>query len=218
MSTKKKSFITYLSWYNSIKDLSDSDLGKLWRLLFLYVDGENPKIENSTIKMAFSFIKDFLDRDKEKYDNICNRNKTNGLKGGRPKNPKEPKKPNGLSGNPNKPKKPDNDNDNDNVNDNVKDKNTKKKTSPPDYDEFEKYAIQKSEENNINLDLQKLKLKYEAWKVAGWVSGKGTRIKNWKSTLLNTLKYLEKEKSSGKKEKEYTPFSMGAIDYKNSKF
>ncbi len=68
-------------------------------------------------KMAFSFIKAQMDRDKEKYESICNRNKENGQKGGRPvktdSNPSEPKKPTGLIENPSEPKKPDTDNDND---------------------------------------------------------------------------------------------------------
>lgn len=73
--------------------------------------------------------------------------------------------------------------------------------SPPSLEEFKNYAIEKSQEKNLNLDLTKAELKYEAWKVANWTTGKGTKIKNWRSTLLNTLVYLQKEKSSEKKEK-----------------
>ena len=45
-----------------------------------------------------------------------------------------------------------------------------------------------------SLDESKLKSKYLAWKEAGWKTGKDKKIKNWKSTLLNTLVYLRKEK------------------------
>lgn len=63
---------------------------------------------------AFEPIKDDLDAAREKYDEICERNKRNGQNGGRPRkeaDEEKPKKPSGFSGNPTKPKKPDNDND-----------------------------------------------------------------------------------------------------------
>lgn len=72
----------------------------------------------------------------------------------------------------------------------------------PDFSEFENYALDKAAEFQIEIDPAKLKAKYEAWKEGGWRTGKGNRIKNWKTTLLNTLNYLTKEKSSAKKEKE----------------
>ncbi len=77
-----------------------------------------------------------------------------------------------------------------------------KEKKPPTYDEFEIFAIEKAKEHGIDLDLQMLKLKYDAWKTAGWVTGnsKSHKIKNWKSTLLNTLKFLGKEKNFVKKE------------------
>ncbi|KKK67815.1 hypothetical protein LCGC14_2950320, partial [marine sediment metagenome] len=53
--------------------------------------------------IAFNFIKLQLDRSNEHYEGICERNRINGAKGGRPPKPKEPS---GLSGNPVEPKKP----------------------------------------------------------------------------------------------------------------
>ena len=54
-----------------------------------------------------------------------------------------------------------------------------------------------------------LDLKYQAWKENGWKNGNGKKIKNWKTTLLNTLPYL-KEKSSAKKESDN--FSISKIE------
>jgi len=87
------------------------------------------------------------------------------------------------------------------VNENLKrwiDQETKKPNKEiPSYQEFLDYALEKKPD----VSKEKLRLKYESWKVSGWQTGKGTKIKNWKSTLLNTLPYLQKEKSSAKKEK-----------------
>ena len=46
-------------------------------------------------------------------------------------------------------------------------------------------------------------MKYEAWKVAGWKNGNGDPIRNWKSSLLNTLKYIQ-ETENGKPTKPET--------------
>ena len=71
-----------------------------------------------------------------------------------------------------------------------KNKNEKKvsKEEIPDFETFKIYALEKQP----NTDLHNLKLKYEAWLEAGWKTGKGQKILKWKSTLLNTLQYLQK--------------------------
>jgi hypothetical protein len=71
------------------------------------------------------------------------------------------------------------------------DKQTNKQTSNlktiPSLQEFKIYALEKKPK----VCLKDLELKFEAWKVAGWKSGKpSTPIKNWKATLLNTLPYI----------------------------
>lgn len=76
-----------------------------------------------------------------------------------------------------------------------KEKNNKPPIPP--FQEFQEYAIKKASETNIKIDPTKLKLKYEAWKEAGWETGKGNKIKNWKTTLLNTLSFLQPEQKNG---------------------
>lgn len=68
--------------------------------------------------------------------------------------------------------------------------------APPNFQEFKDYALEKLPD----VDLENLKLKYQSWIENGWKTGKNQSLKNWKSTLLNTLPYLKKEKSSAKKE------------------
>ena len=110
----KKSFILYCDQMQIFEALTDDQAGKLIKHIFLYSKKQAYKHDDPFINMAFLGIKASLDRDLEKYENICIRNKNNGEKGGRP--PK-PKKPSGLLGNPKKPKKADSDSDSDNDSD-----------------------------------------------------------------------------------------------------
>jgi len=72
----------------------------------------------------------------------------------------------------------------------------------PTYGDFEKYALEVEGRLDYEIDLDQLKLKYESWKENNWhTGGKNSRaIKNWKTTLLNTFKYIKKEKDSAQKE------------------
>jgi hypothetical protein len=57
----------------------------------------------------------------------------------------------------------------------------------PSFDVFKNYAI--SKKSNVNIEA--LNMKYQSWIESGWKCGKPERkIKNWKSTLLNTLPYI----------------------------
>jgi len=67
----------------------------------------------------------------------------------------------------------------------------------PEFEEFLKYALEK--EPFINE--KALKLKYDAWVVNGWKNGNGNPIKNWKSNLLNTIPYIQKNNQNVRTEK-----------------
>ena len=112
MSNKKKSFILHHDSLGILKKLDDEQAGKLFKAITNYsCNGEIPS-ELQTELLLFPFQSQF-DRDTESYEKVVNRNKSNGLKGGRPKNPEEPKEPSGLSGLQKKPKKADSDSDSD---------------------------------------------------------------------------------------------------------
>lgn len=71
------SFILYTSYYAFIEGLTDEQLGQLTRALFIYArDGEVTKLE-PVVRMAFSFIKDNIDRNADKYQKRCERNREN---------------------------------------------------------------------------------------------------------------------------------------------
>lgn len=117
----KKSFLLYCDQIGLFEQLPDAQAGKLIKLIFAYVNDQNPEIEDLLLKVAFEPIKLQLKRDLTTWNNIVERNRINGAKGGRPKNPKKAKKPSGIIGKPKEPKKAvnDNDTDSDTVNDNV---------------------------------------------------------------------------------------------------
>jgi len=98
-----KSFIVHKDSLSVLDDLTDEQCGQLFRAIKAYQLNE-PIDLPSIVKVAFSPFRSQFIRDNDKYQNIVERNKNNGAKGGRPKKPKEP---NGLSGNPEKPQKAD---------------------------------------------------------------------------------------------------------------
>ena len=114
---KKETFICYSSWSDVLKILDDTTRLEVYDSIFDYATNEEIPHELSPMaNIAFAFVRQDMDRNNAKYGGICERNKINGAKGGRPKNPNNPVGFLGYSENPN-----DNDNDNDNVNDNVND-------------------------------------------------------------------------------------------------
>lgn len=119
----KDGFLLYKSFWEPISRLTDKQLGRLFRAIFLYqIDGSTQV--DADIQMAFSFFKNQMDIDKGKYQKVVERNKLNGSKGGRPskrENPGETPKPQitqktqSVFWEPKKPKKADNENEYDNL-------------------------------------------------------------------------------------------------------
>ena len=120
----KNSFLIYLDYEEQFNLLTDEQIGQLMRAIIKYEKTKEEPQLDGMLKMAFSFIKTQLDRDREKYEKKCKKNKENGAKGGRPKNQKEEEKPNGFKENQSYPKKADNEEDNDKDNDNEDDKDS----------------------------------------------------------------------------------------------
>lgn len=69
------SFILYTSYYAIIEGLTDEQLGQLTRAIFLYArDGKTIKLE-PVVRMAFAFIKDNIERNQDKYQAKCEKNR-----------------------------------------------------------------------------------------------------------------------------------------------
>ncbi len=72
----KNSFILYHDYWNWFRLLTDEELGQLLRAIFCYEKERNlPEFLNEKTQFVFNMIKELLDRDREKYENICNRNR-----------------------------------------------------------------------------------------------------------------------------------------------
>lgn len=110
--SKRKSFLIYIDSLPVLDDLTDEQAGKLFKAISSYHKGEDLELDSLT-RIAFSPFKSQFIRDDEKYQKIVERNKNNGLKGGRPKTEVNPEKPSGLNGNPENPRKADSDSDSD---------------------------------------------------------------------------------------------------------
>lgn len=81
----KNSFLIYLDYEEQFNLLTDEQIGQLMRAIMKYEKTKEEPQLDGMLKMAFSFIKTQLDRDREKYEEKCERNRQNGTRGGRPK-------------------------------------------------------------------------------------------------------------------------------------
>lgn len=68
---------------------------------------------------------------------------------------------------------------------------TNKQILIPEFSEFLNYALEKEP----LLDEKFVKLKYESWIENGWKNGNGKELKNWKSNLLNTIPFIQKNQN-----------------------
>lgn len=128
----KDSFILYLEQQEIFEMLEDEEAGQLIKAIFKYEKtGQIPQLDKS-LKIAFIPIKSVLDRNKEKYEKVVERNKHNIEKRWKKENTKNTTGKNGKKENT---KNTDNDNEhdneheyeNDNDNDNEKDIDKKEK-------------------------------------------------------------------------------------------
>jgi hypothetical protein len=180
----KRSFILHLDSLEILHDLSSDEAGELLKAMYYYHLGDEYNL-SSHLRLLFIQFKNQFKRDENKYDETCERNRENGKKGGRPKKPKQSEETQETHSVILKPKKAYNDNDSDNKNDNVN-KNI------PEIEDFVAYALEQSP----NVDEDEVRLKYKSWLVNGWCTNKDNKlrpIKNWKSTLLNTLPYIKQK-------------------------
>lgn len=167
---KRDSMIFYRSFYESVSGLSPVIKAELYDAIFEYgLNFKEIEFTNEISKALFTLIKPQLDANIKRFEN-----------GKKPKI-KQSKSKTEAKDKQNKSKVEANNNVNVNNNDN----------NIPELNEFLDYAREKVS----NINLAAVTLKYESWIESGWctnVKGKEHKIKNWKSTLLNTLPFLPK--------------------------
>jgi len=173
MAKEKNGFVLYCDIIHTAEKLTDEQAGKLFKHILRYVNDQNPECDFVT-EIAFEPIKQTLKRDLVKYENKRAQNKANAEKRWNA---------NASERIPNDAK--------DAVRDRVRVRDIN--NTIPSCEEFIAYAVS----NVSDINTEEVRLKYESWFVNNWctnVKGKEKPIKNWKSTLLNTLPYLSRTK------------------------
>ena len=184
MAKDKKSFLLYTDQQGVFNQLPDEIAGKLIKHIFAYVNDENPLCEDLLLSIAFEPIKLQLKRDLRKYDEYIDKQKLNGLKGGRPKKATESQETQPFF---EEPKKTDNVNDNDTDND-TEIKKGAKRILPPTKDE----CIDLFKTNNYSISEAASFFHY--WDSMNWTRKGGMKIQKWKSAAQQWMAKLEPEK------------------------
>lgn len=108
MANGKKKIQIYADWWDSFKEMDNETAGKLIKLILGYVNDEHPERDlpkGDLLRILFIPYQKQLDAALEQWKSICERNSSNGSKGGRPKakeTEENPEKPSGLFENPKK--------------------------------------------------------------------------------------------------------------------
>lgn len=105
----RKSFIIHIDSLSVLDALTDEQAGALFRAIKTYQETGQCALEGMAMAI-FTPFKNQFERDAKKYSAICDRNKNNGLMGGRPKTQNNPV---GSTGGHWGPDKPDSKNKND---------------------------------------------------------------------------------------------------------
>jgi hypothetical protein len=99
---KKLNVMIYAETLDALCNLPNEDIGQIMKHIKDWNDGKDVVITNPFHKMAWDMILPDLERNKESYMNIVERNKQNSKNAGRPKKEIQ-NNPMDLSGNPNNP-------------------------------------------------------------------------------------------------------------------
>lgn len=125
-----------------------------------------------------NIVIEFLDEQMNEFINVSKKRAMAGAKGGKANAKQVLSKAKAKSSNKDKDKD--------------KEKIREDNINIPSFDNFKNYVLEK--EPNININA--LKIKYEAWKENNWKDGKDKKIQNWKSKILQTIQYIEKNVSN----------------------
>jgi hypothetical protein len=185
MAENKKSFVLYSDSQGLINQLPDDVAGRLLKHIYAYVNDENPTTDELLLNIAFEPIKMQLKRDLVKYEKKREQWSEAGKKSAEQRALIKSNESQRTLTNVDSVATVSTVNDNVNVNVNV----ISKDINIPTWDLFLAYG----KEKEPSVKISALKHKYDAWVVNGWKNGNDKPIKNWKSALLQTLAYIEKE-------------------------
>lgn len=83
MAENKKSFVLYCEILQNVKKLTDQQAGKLFKIILMYVNDENPVVDNLILDLVFEPIKQSLKRDLIRWERIQQIRAEAGRKGGK---------------------------------------------------------------------------------------------------------------------------------------
>ena len=212
----KKGVIMYYDLLEQLQDFSDESFGKIARAMIEYdKNGTLPNFEGE-LKIAFKFIKLSIDRNKEEYEQKCEKNRDNALKRWNA-NGCERIQTDAINADTDIDKDNDKDNDIDKDNDNNKNKEEKHK-----YGEYKNVLLKDSE-------LEKLKQDYPEYNTPNYeylikfldeyIEMKGYKakshylaIKKWVVDACNEELKRNPSKLQQQQSDEYEDVSIGYID------
>ena len=211
----RNSFILHQNYKEYFEDLTGDEAKELLLAIFDYEKTRiKPANLSTKVSCYFLVIKQQLDKQYQEYIDIVNKNRENGLKGGRPKtqkNPQKPKKPNGLFGNP-KNLDIDNDIDNDIVNDNdididndIKEKeiDKEKEAAQPQVPKAPHTKFQKPTKEDLTTFAQSKQLRTDLiddfmdyYESNGWKVGRSP-MRNWQAAYRRWVRTSLNNKNRG---------------------
>ena len=170
----KKSFKLFIDSLDVLDDLSDEQAGQLFKAIRKY-EANGEEVLSGLMKAIFTPFKNNSDRATLAYNAICEANKANGLKGGRPKREDNPI---GLNETEQKPKNPDKDKDKD------KDKRSKgcRLENLPIEQKNELYTFMKNHCLEAGVSLIEIDKFSDYWKALA--GAKGIKL-DWEATFRN---------------------------------
>lgn len=184
----RKSFIVYSEWIYNLALLTDEQSGVLFRALLAY-SNEMPLPEmDPATNMCFSFMRAQIDRDNEKYEQVCAKRSEAGKKSAEKRWGTQEDVTNVIFVKDEITNDNYNDNDNVDVNENVND-NKKKKEKPVKH-KYGQYGHVLLSDDELTKLKEEFPYNWEFWidKVDSYCESHGTSYKNYLATIRNWSK------------------------------
>lgn len=195
----KKGVIMFYDLLEQLEDFTDEQFGMITRAIIKY-DRDNvvPEFTDTSVKVAFKMIKPIIDKNKQEYENKCEKNRENVKKRWEKQDTNEY---DCIRMNTNYT-----DIDNDIDNDNNKKKNIKRtKTKsfvPPTLQDIIDYANSR----HSSVDAKKFYDYFTADEDINkhWIDSNGKKVKNWKQKFITWESHSPKEKNQNFTGRQYS--------------
>lgn len=210
MADGKSSFVLYTEYLRHIQKMSMEQRGELFTAILCYAADESVPELDAAADMAFSFIRERMDRDNAAYMDKVEKRREAGKLGGRPKadgfseKQEKAKKANGFS---EKQKNPDTDTVLDTV-PVIKKESVEKslRFSPPTRQDVAEYCAEKEFKD---LDVERF---IDYYTSNGWMVGK-SKMKDWKATVRNWARAGKAPKPNNTRGNKFTKYEQRQYDF-----